>query len=180
MDPMRRRSNNDIIQRIIIAIMITIGLLLIAFDANAEIIKNPVYEQIVQNRPDISRSYALELSRLIIKHSEAYDVPVNYMTAILSVESDYRLYAVNGASNDYGISQINEWNVKAYKMSKQRLLTDLDYSVEMGAKIFRYFVKRYRRQGIERAVMGYNCGTSPKCVKIRRVQSYLRKVQKRL
>lgn len=167
-------------ERLMIVVFIVMALFFVSFDADSAVIENPIYRQIVQNRSDINPSYALELSRLIMKHAETYDVPAEYLAAILSVESDYRLYVVNGASKDYGISQINEYNVKAYKMDRQRLVTDLDYSVEAGAKILGYFHNRYKRDGIERVIGAYNCGTAPKCIESRRVQRYIRNVKSRL
>lgn len=110
-------------------------------------------------------------------HSEKHGVDAKTVVAIYGVESDYRLNIINKASNDYGIGQINSYNVKRLNLDKHRLLTDLDYSVEQSIKIFKWFYKRY---GIPDAIMRYNCGTAKSCIKRDSVQEYLKRVNKRM
>jgi hypothetical protein len=55
--------------------------------------KNPIYAQIVTNKPSINKDYALKLSNLIHKYSKLYNFDSNIFTAILAQESMYRLEA---------------------------------------------------------------------------------------
>ena len=129
---------------------------------------------------DINKSYSIELSRLICKHSETFDVPPSVIASILSVESDYMLHAVNDRSNDYGIGQINDYNIKAYNLDKPRLVSDLDYSVWATLKIFSWFYHSWAKKNIEIAVKSYNCGTNKACQNWSSVVSYYKKFKIRL
>lgn len=55
--------------------------------------KNPIYAQIVTNKPSINKDYALRLSNLIHKYSKLYNFDSNIFTAILAQESMYKLEA---------------------------------------------------------------------------------------
>ena len=119
------------------------------------------YEQILDNKPSIDRTYALKLSIIIDSIADKYKIPANAIASIAMVESSYKLNAINRHSNDFGIMQINSYNIKAYKLDRDRLLTDLNYSVESGAKIFKWFYKTYGT--LEEATKRYNCGTKKSC-----------------
>lgn len=131
-------------------------------------------EQVRRNNPYLSPVYSQKVADIIDKYAEEYSIPSNIIAAIFMVESGYRLDAVNRESSDYGIGQVNEFNIRAYKLDKMRLLTDLDYSVKWGVHVFSWFYKRYP---LDSAIMRYNCGTRPSCIKLRSVRSYLIKVK---
>lgn len=135
-----------------------------------------LYNQITENREDINRSYAIELSRLIKKYSLKFSIPPHVYAAILSAESDYRLYVSNDKTKDYGIAQINTYNIKAYKFSKWRLSKDLDYSIWAGAKVLSWFYKTYRSKGLEEVIKRYNCGTDKECTEWVSVNKYYKRV----
>lgn len=104
---------------------------------------NPTYCQIVRNSPKINKKYALELSAFINKVGALYGVKPHRLTAILAQESRYKLNAINHESLDYGIAQINHKTVAAFGFDKQKLLTDLEYSVKAGAIVLADIKKRY-------------------------------------
>lgn len=130
-------------------------------------------DQILLNSSGIEEIEARLIADAIVKVSGKYRVPGNVISSIAFVESSYKLDAVNKASNDYGIMQVNDWNVKALKLDKARLLTDLEYSLDAGVQILAWFVKRYP---LREAIMRYNCGTKPSCVQSPSVKKYLSKV----
>ena len=129
--------------------------------------------QILINSASISEQGALDIAVVIERLSGKYEVPGNVIASIAFVESSYKLGAVNKASNDYGIMQVNDWNVKALKLDKARLLSDLEYSLESGVQILAWFVKKYP---LREAIMRYNCGTRPSCIRLPSVKRYLNKV----
>ena len=106
-----------------------------------------------------------------------YGIPANILQAIAFVESSYYLNAVNSRSKDYGLMQVNRFNIRAYGFNKKKLLTNLDYSVKAGTKVFKWFYDRYP---LEEAIKRYNCGVRKQCVNYRSVKTYLRKVKKAL
>ncbi len=103
---------------------------------------------------------------------QTFGIPAVLLQAIAFIESSYRVNAVNKSSNDYGIMQVNSYNIKAYGFNKTKLLTDLQYGVNAGARVFYWFYKRYP---LDEAIMRYNCGTRPKCIKLPQVRAYLNK-----
>ena len=133
--------------------------------------------QIVMNKPNINRDKAFEITTAISEHSETYGIPGNIMAAIARVESSYNVGAVNERSSDYGLFQINEFNIKAYKLDRRKLLIDTNYSTEAGFKVFSWFYKTYP---LEEAIMRYNCGTRKACINLPSVINYLKKVKKYL
>ena len=129
---------------------------------------------ILSNRASLPVIKASEIAKVILEVSAKYKVPAFLVSAIANVESSYRLNAVNKGSSDYGIMQVNAWNVRKLKLDKARLLTDLKYSVDAGVSILAWFVKKYP---LDEAIMRYNCGTRPSCVRLPQVKRYLRKVK---
>jgi hypothetical protein len=131
-----------------------------------------ILKQILKNNPNIDRSYAEKLSVVIEEKSKKYKVPPRIFTAILMQESAYRLRATNktcGLRNlasagescvitDIGISQIHYLNVKRFNLDKQRLTTDLEYSVDSGAMILAQY-SRYQKREPKTWYSRYNCGT---------------------
>ncbi len=124
-----------------------------------------IYRQIKRNKPDINEQLAKDLSHIISKMSKKHSVPANLYTAILMQESGYDLNAVNLSCGiafagdkshtelcvikDAGISQINYKTINDWKFNTSRLLTDLNYSVEAGAKVLADIKKRYSKNDPE-------------------------------
>lgn len=107
-----------------------------------------IYSQILKIKPRIKKRYALVLSENIDKYSTRYNVESDIYTAILMQESGYKLDAINPKSNDYGISQINKHTIKAFKFDKNRLMSDLSYSIKAGAIVLSDFKRRhYKKEG---------------------------------
>lgn len=132
-------------------------------------------EQIRHNKSSIELTYAISIASLIDQAADRYKVPANVLAAIAMQESSYILGAINKHSNDYGMFQINKFNIDAYGLSKERLLTDLEYSIDKGAFIFSWFYKRYK---LTDAVKRYNCGTRKSCVNWKGPNYYLLRVKR--
>lgn len=132
-------------------------------------------DQIISNKPTIKRSYAKRIAESIDKYSDLNKIPANVMAAIAMVESSYVLSAHNKKSRDYGLFQINSFNIKHYKFDKKRLVSDIDYSVMAGVKVFSWFYYRY---SLDDAISRYNCGTRHRCPKWKSVRRYLKKVKR--
>lgn len=94
---------------------------------------NPIFCQIVKNKPNIDRNYAMKLSNVIYYTAKLYDINPKRYAAILAQESGYKLNAINKVSMDYGMAQINFRTIAALGFDKNRLLTDIEYSIEAGA-----------------------------------------------
>lgn len=133
--------------------------------------------QITSNAPKIKRDHAFDIANAAAKYSKVYKVPANVMLAIARVESSYNVNAFNFVTNDYGLYQINMFNIKAYKFDKDKILSDIDYATMTGFKVFSWFYNRYP---LDEAIMRYNCGTRKNCIKLTSVQNYLKKVKKHL
>jgi len=63
--------------------------------AKLDCVKNPIYCQILKNKKNINKKYALELSNIIYKVSKQYNFPAKIYTAILMQESTYNIKAQN-------------------------------------------------------------------------------------
>ena len=125
--------------------------------------EHPIYDQILRNKPKINKKYAMKLSNVIHKMSVKYKIPKEIYTAILAQESEYVLnskncfkgyvelkngediqYTETRLCTDYGISQMNYRNIEKMKLDIHLLLTDLEYSVEQGAKVLRWAMLKYK------------------------------------
>lgn len=108
------------------------------------------------------------LAKVILDKSQKYKVSSKILTAILMQESRYDLYAVNHKSKDFGIAQINYKNIKNMNLDKNKLMTNMDYSIEAGAKILSGF-KRYEHKEPQLWWSRYNCGNKKinnhKCIR---------------
>lgn len=134
--------------------------------------RNPIYCQIKKNSPSINGQYAMQLSNIIYKMHKKYGIPSNIFTAILMQESKYTLTAKGRhcgytkdfkkicVYSDYGISQIHYKSAELWKFDVERLTKDLEYSVEAGAKILQYFMKRFEQNEPDKWYSRYNCGTA--------------------
>jgi len=95
--------------------------------------------------------------------------------AVIKIESDFKIDAVNNRSNDYGLMQVNEYHVKKKKLNRVSLLIDVKYNIKEGCKILNWFVNSYKG---DESIARYNCGTGRRCVRILSVKNYVRKVKK--
>lgn len=115
----------------------------------------------------------MKLSDLIYKASKKYNIPSNLYTAMLKQESSYILNSVSKSCgvldldtydktcvySDFGISQVNYKTAKHYKFNLTKLLTNLEYSINSGAKVLSWFRKRYSKTEPTMWWTRYNCGT---------------------
>jgi len=127
--------------------------------------KHPIYCQIVKNRPKIAKAYAFDLSNRIYVLVKKYKLPTKIFTAILMQESRYELntkrctkglaldpeigYNETMVCTDFGIGQVHYKTLQAYGFDAERLILDLDYSLEAAAIVLRDFKKRYARKEVE-------------------------------
>lgn len=74
-----------------------------------------------------------------------HDLPVSYEVTVC---------------RDFGISQIYYKTAESYGIDRDRLLTDLEYSVDSGAKVLSWFHKTYSHKEHDWYTR-YNCGTAP-------------------
>lgn len=60
-------------------------------------------------------------------------------------ESSYRVSVV-GETRDYGIGQINIRTIRSFKMSTDRLLSDVEYAIESSFKVMADFKRIYKKE----------------------------------
>lgn len=104
-----------------------------------------------------NRDKAVEIVLTTHAISAIRGVPSKIILNLMRIESGYRLGAINKRTGDAGILQVN---VKVHNVDKQRLLTDLVYSVDEGVKILRWFKSKYKKHYVAR----YNCGVKKSCI----------------
>ena len=112
--------------------------------AYCPVLKEPIYCQIMKNKPNINWVKAHKLAGAIERSSLKHGVRADILTAIIMRESSYRMGI--RAGNDYGLTQINIRTVKAFGFDIGKLMTDLEYSVEAGAIVLADFKKRYYKR----------------------------------
>lgn len=116
------------------------------FTSEAKTEYNPIFDQVIKNHPNIDRLYALQVAKAIQKVAKEMGIKPQRLAAILAQESRYTLNAVNRRSKDYGIAQINHKTIENFGFDKQRLLTDLEYSVKAGAIVLADFKRMYGKR----------------------------------
>lgn len=105
-----------------------------------------VTSHVTKNNPNLTKKEASRISVSIVRKTKKYDLPRGIFTAILAQESMYGLSAKNcslGKCTDIGISQIHISTIERYKFDKNKLLTDLDYSIEAGCIVLKDFMIKY-------------------------------------
>lgn len=105
-----------------------------------------IHNQIVKNRPKLSRSYVVALRAAILKSCLKHKIPCDIFTAILMQESRYKLDAFNPDTKDHGIAQINEKTAIAFGFNIHKLHHNLEYSVEAGAVVLADFRRMYGKK----------------------------------
>lgn len=152
-----------------------------------------IYCQIKNNHPKIADKFAMQLSNIIYKNAKKYRIPADIYAAILMQESAYRVGAIAKACGlrkpssvnevcviaDFGMSQINYKTAKSYGFDIERLTTDIEYSVEAGAKVLSWFHRRYSEREHD-WYCRYNVGTRPKHKIKTACETYLRMVRRYL
>lgn len=108
-----------------------------------------IYYKILRNKPTIDKTYARKLATVIVDKASKHNISASKYTAILAQESGYKLNAINHKSGDYGLSQINIKTAKAFNFDINRLLVDMEYSVEAGLIVLADFKKRYGHKEID-------------------------------
>ena len=148
-----------------------------ATNSSARSYKKDLLVDMMRKNKRLSDDYANQLAEALLNAEFEFGVPAYVLQAIAFVESSYILNAINKSSNDFGIMQVNSFNIDAYNFNKRKLLTDMQYSINAGAKVFRWFYNRYP---LEEAIKRYNCGTRPSCVRLPVVKQYLAKFRRAL
>ena len=107
-----------------------------------------IYHDIIKINSNINKEYAKELARIIRKKSNQYKIDKHLLVAIFAQESMFNQYAINcnKKCTDYGIGQIHHTNIKRLSLDPNKLLHDLDYSIETSTKILIYFKKVYKNK----------------------------------
>ncbi len=102
---------------------------------------------------------SVQLVNLISTKASAYDVDRSLLSCILKTESNYNLGAISN-TEDFGIGQINSVSIAQHKLDKQRLLTDLDYSIDSAAKLLKGLQTRLKDEYARQWPCAYNIGVS--------------------
>jgi hypothetical protein len=113
---------------------------------------------------------------VIVLKSHKHKISAKILTAILMQESRYNLAAINKATSDFGISQINIKNIRHMKLDKAKLLTSMEYSVEAGAQVLSTYT-RYQKKEPLTWLCRYNAGNRPLIVIKKPCMNYLAAVQ---
>lgn len=155
-----------------------LGDIVVASEQNSQI--GEVYQHILRLSPKPPHD-PLELAVSFVDAGLRYGLDPHLLVAIGFVESRFFVGAINKKSNDFGLMQVNAYNIKAMKLDKQRLLSDIDYSINAGAAILSYFKRRYAKGQPKTWYCRYNVGVRPlKGALFRICKSYYRKVRRAL
>ncbi len=96
--------------------------------------KHPIYNQIVKNRPAISKSYAFKLSNIIYKVSKKYNISSDIFTAILAQESGYK---VGAKGYSYGVIELT---IKEYNHELAQCLDKITVEIHKKAMVYDYTI----------------------------------------
>jgi len=115
-----------------------------------------VYTLIEKHNPKVqNKKY---LAEVIVKHAKLNNVRPRILTAILMQESGFKVNAVSKENKDFGIGQIYHTTLKSYGFNKQKLLTDIDYSVAAAAIVLGDMKKMKHKVDGDDYFVRYNCG----------------------
>jgi soluble lytic murein transglycosylase-like protein len=81
--------------------------------------------------------------------------------AVLKLESNGKLDAVNRKTHDYGLMQINKKTAAAYGLTLARLTIDAKYNIEAGALVMADIRDDYEKREPLTWVCRYNVGYGP-------------------
>lgn len=126
------------------------------------------YSRLYKIPADIYTAILMQESRYVLgakncKRGIRFKTPDELKTDMDKDESKFSTkritpYVKSKVCSDLGIAQIRLETAESYNFDVNKLLTDLEYSVNAGAKVFKWFVKTYPT--IEEAVKRYNVGTA--------------------
>lgn len=120
--------------------------------------------------------YEHKIKDAVLKASKRYGLDPQTLLGIAIVESSLDQWSVNTKTQDYGLMQVNQHNIRALKLDRNKLLNNIEYNIDSGARILSYFVRRY---GTLEGLCRYNVGTAPvlKPRQLKRCMEYVTKVQ---
>lgn len=87
-----------------------------------------------------------DMASSIHKYSKIYEIDYKIILAIFKVESNFNYKAINYASADFGIGQINLTNIKYYKIDLGLLLTNIDYAIKQTFIMLGVTKKSYKKK----------------------------------
>ena len=101
-----------------------------------------IKEAVLTLKPDLDDKEAAAISTAILKYSRERDLDPALVVAIMYQESHFKLNIVS-RTHDYCLMQINISNIKSYKLSAKKLLSNHDYCVDWGTRILVLFKNLY-------------------------------------
>lgn len=110
-----------------------------------------VLRQIAKNHPNLEGDYAIALAVTFETVAKQYKLKPHTLAAIAMQESTYQLdrvhcYKIKGKKRcDYCMMQINDKTAHNMHLNVEKLLTDMNYCVDAGAKVLKDFEKRYKK-----------------------------------
>lgn len=139
-----------------------------------QVVSQSLFQQILKNNPKIDKEFALKLSVIIQAKGKKYNIPPKLLSAILMQESTYMLEAIHVycgfllpddekescVRTDFGIAQIHYKNLSRFKLDRNLLTADLDYSVDAGAKLLADYT-RFQKKEPKTYYCRYNQGNKP-------------------
>lgn len=133
-----------------------------------------ILNQVKKNNASLTPAYSQVLAQTILVQSKKHKIPAKLLAAILMQESAYKVSAKNihcGVSVysgkedciviDFGIGQINHKTIKVFNFDKNKLLSDLAYSIEASAIVLADFRRMYGQKESD-YWSRYNAGTRSK------------------
>lgn len=176
--------------RLIVIILLGFILSLFVQDADADYLgsviarseavedSGAVYMQILRNTHGEPPHDPVRLAAAFTDSAKRHGLSPQLLTAIGGAESSYYVGAINKRTADYGIMQVNAYNIKKMKLSKKKLLTNIEYSVEQGARILAWFKRKYAKAEPKTWYCRYNVGTRPLKGSLKRIcNRYIRTVR---
>lgn len=97
------------------------------------------------------------LKNYITKHALKHKVERSVLSCVLKIESGYRMGLIS-ETFDYGLAQVNIRTIKAFKLDKDKLLTNLEYNVSTAAFILRTYKKAFAFDEPTNWIARYNIG----------------------
>lgn len=113
-----------------------------------------------------------KINNTALKHG----VEPSLVRAIASVESCFGKYTVNATTQDFGLMQINQKNIKALGLEPQDLISNHDLSLEVATKMLKDLQRRGNKHGIPWQCR-YNIGNQKHEGALRACRAYLQKLR---
>ena len=108
---------------------------------------------------EASEEHNTSLSTIITNSALKHNLERSTLSCILKIESGYRLNA-ESTTKDYGIGQINERTIKWLKLDKDKLLNNLEYSVDAAASHLNYLQQLLKPSYNRTWPCAYNVGVA--------------------